>query len=366
MGYLFNGNGNTPTIQSFITPTETTDVCDANSPLLATGDIRVLNQIFQPYGRRRAFNGHVVTVKSFEDNAVVVETILDKKLQHKHPKVLIIDAGGSLRRSMVGSVLAQMAYNMGWAGIVVNGCIRDVDEMNSIDIGVRALGAVPVRSFKKGGGEKYVTVHFAGALIKDGDWLCADSSGILVSNCELSILGPLYRPIQNETTINGGGFYHYTHIMADYTSPVEMHRLFKAHFIDDHNFLPKFLPESFKSVEFVLGESTGVGCIKLMNFPQDHRFKYMKNRVDELDHENLYIKYSIIEGDILEDKWDHIVYEIKLEPYNTGTHFKMIGHYQAKKDVIPTEEDVKHGREELKHMHKVVQEVLLLYPHLYA
>ena len=75
---------------------------------------------------------------------------------------------------------------------------------------------------------------------------------------------------------------------------------------------------------------------------------------------------STIEGDILEDKWDHIVYEIKLEPYNTGTHFKMIGHYQAKKNVMPTEEDVKLGREELKHMHKIAQEFLLLYPHLYV
>ncbi|KNA21528.1 hypothetical protein SOVF_042260 [Spinacia oleracea] len=349
-------------------PTETTDVCDANSPLLATGELRVLNQIFKPYGLRRAFSGRVVTVKSFEDNAAVVEAIFENHL--REPKVLVIDAGGSLRRSMVGSIIAQMAHDMGWAGIVVNGCIRDIDYINAMDIGIRALGCVPVRSSKKGGGEKHVTVQFAGALIRDGEWLCADNSGILVSNFELSVLGPTYRPIlhKNGTNSKDGGhyYYYYTHTIADYTSPAEPHRLFAAHFLDDHNFLPKFVPESYESIEYVVGESTAVGSIKLIKFPQGNPFKYMKNMVDEIDNDNLYIKYTTIEGDILGDKWDHIVYEVKIEPSITGSHFRMTGHYHAKKDAVPTEEDVIFGQDELKHIHKIVQESVMLNPQLYV
>ncbi|KAL2902179.1 putative 4-hydroxy-4-methyl-2-oxoglutarate aldolase 3, partial [Bienertia sinuspersici] len=324
-------------------PTETTDVCDANSTLLLTGELRVLNhQIFKSYGGCPAFSGHVVTVKSFEDNAAVAQAVFANK--NHDPNVLVVDAGGSLRRSMVGSILAQIAHNMGWVGILVNGCIRDIDQINAIDIGVRALGTVPVRSSKKGGGEKHVT---------DGDWVCADSNGILVSNCELSVLGPTYRPIpihENATEILCG--FSYTHTIADYTSPVEVWRLFEAHYLDDHNFLPKFLPHLFDSVEFVVGDSTAVGSIKLLKLSKDVN--------------NHYIKYTTIEGGLLEDKWDHIVYEIKIEPSITGSHFKMIGHYHAKRGVKPTEEDVQFGRDALKDMHKAVQETLLLYPHLYA
>ncbi|KAL7217641.1 hypothetical protein ACSBR2_010979 [Camellia fascicularis] len=76
---------------------------------------------------------------------------------------------------------------MRWAGIVINGCVRDVDEINSCDIGVRALASHPQKSNKKGVGEKHVTIHFAGTLILDGEWLYADSDGILVSKTELSV-----------------------------------------------------------------------------------------------------------------------------------------------------------------------------------
>ncbi|KAL9224538.1 hypothetical protein vseg_000563 [Gypsophila vaccaria] len=360
-----NVNGNNTTFKCVPTQpvTDTTDVCDANSPLLATGDLRVLLPVFQSYGQRKAFSGRVVTVKTFEDNKVVVEAIFGKEslLKDDRAQVLVIDAGGSRRRSMIGSVLAQMAHNMGWAGIIVNGCIRDIDEINNIDIGIRALGPVPVRSTKIGGGQKHVTVEFAGVLIKDGDWICVDSSGIVVSNTELSVVGPIYKPIFHNQTRS------YVHTMADYTSPVEPHRLFKAHCLNDHDFFPKFLPQFFEDIDFVEGDSTSVGCIKIIHFPTGNRFKYVKNRVDELDVDDLYIKYTTIEGDNLENKWHNITYEIEVKPSITGSHFKMIGYYEAKNDgLMPNEDDVKVGYEDFKSIHKAVQEFLLLYPHLYA
>ncbi|GMN59843.1 hypothetical protein TIFTF001_028935 [Ficus carica] len=161
----------------------TAEVCDTNAALLPSGELRVLQPVFKTYGQCRAFAGPVVTLKVFEDNVLVREVLEGKG----EGRVLVIDGGGSMRCALVGGNLGQLAQNKGWAGIVVNGCIRDVDEINGCDIGVRALASHPVKSNKKGVGEKHVPVHIAGTLIRDGEWLYADSDGILVSKHELSI-----------------------------------------------------------------------------------------------------------------------------------------------------------------------------------
>ncbi|KAM7250268.1 hypothetical protein ACFE04_022151 [Oxalis oulophora] len=160
-----------------------TDVCDAYPALLATGELRVLQPIFNIYGQRRIFSGPIVTLKVFEDN-VLVRDFLETKGEGR---VLLIDGGGSRRCALVGGNLGVLAQNSGWAGIVVYGCIRDVDEINSCDIGVRALGPNPVKSVKKGLGEKHIQVDIAGTLIRDGEWLYADSDGIIISKTEISL-----------------------------------------------------------------------------------------------------------------------------------------------------------------------------------
>ncbi|KAH7855514.1 hypothetical protein Vadar_025719 [Vaccinium darrowii] len=161
----------------------TAEACDSNAALLASGDLRCLQPIFQIYGQCRAFSGPIVTLKVFEDSVLVREVLETRG----DGRVLVIDGGGSTRCSLVGGNLVVLAQNMGWAGIVVNGCIRDVDEINGCDIGVRALASHPQKSNKKGIGEKHVPIHFAGTLIRDGEWLYADSDGILVSKTELSV-----------------------------------------------------------------------------------------------------------------------------------------------------------------------------------
>ncbi|XP_047325200.1 putative 4-hydroxy-4-methyl-2-oxoglutarate aldolase 3 [Impatiens glandulifera] len=160
----------------------TAELCDSNAALLGS-DLRVLQPIFQVYGQCRAFSGPIVTLKVFEDNVLVRELLETRG----DGRVLVIDGGGSLRCALVGGNLGQLAQNMGWAGIIVNGCIRDVDEINSCDIGVRALASHPQKSYKKGLGEKHVPVHMAGTFISNGEWLYADSDGILVSKTELSV-----------------------------------------------------------------------------------------------------------------------------------------------------------------------------------
>ncbi|KAG6397380.1 hypothetical protein SASPL_143547 [Salvia splendens] len=161
----------------------TAEVCDTNAALVAVGDIRVLPPIFKTYGQCRAFSGPIVTLKVFEDN-VLVRELLETKGEGR---ILVIDGGGSMRCALVGGNLGQLAQNMGWNGIVVNGCIRDVDEINGCDVGVRALASHPQKSYKRGIGEKHVPVNIAGTLIHDGEWLYADSDGILISKGELSL-----------------------------------------------------------------------------------------------------------------------------------------------------------------------------------
>nr|CAB3476261.1 unnamed protein product [Digitaria exilis] len=164
-------------------PLATAEACDANAGLILNGDLRALQPIFRIYGRRQIFAGPVVTLKIFEDNVLLREFLEGKG----HGRVLVVDAGGSMRCAVLGGNLAQLAQNNGWAGIVVNGCIRDVDEINECDVGVRALNSHPIKSNKKGVGEKHVPVTFAGTRICDGEWLYADSDGILLSKSELTV-----------------------------------------------------------------------------------------------------------------------------------------------------------------------------------
>jgi len=161
----------------------TAEICDANASLLAKGDLRVLQPIFQAYGQCRAFSGPITTLKVFEDNVLVREVLESPG----DGRVLVIDGGGSMRCALVGGNIGQLAQNMGWAGLLVNGCIRDVDEINACDIGVRALGSHPLKSNKKGLGEKHVPVNVGGTMIQEGEWLYADSDGILISKIELTV-----------------------------------------------------------------------------------------------------------------------------------------------------------------------------------
>jgi len=155
----------------------TTDLCDDHPQLLEDGRLCVLPPLFKHFGQRVKFCGRVTTLKVFEDNALVRSTLEAPG----NGNVLVIDGGGSLRRALVGGQLALLAQDNGWAGIVVDGCVRDSDEINACDIGVRALAAHPQKSSKKGVGERNVRVSICGVAVTPGDWIYADADGILVA-----------------------------------------------------------------------------------------------------------------------------------------------------------------------------------------
>ncbi|RQO80625.1 ribonuclease E activity regulator RraA [Acidovorax sp. FJL06] len=159
-----------------IPPFSTCDFCDVHKAD-ASGAFRVLPPVFQSYGGRRAFAGPVSTVKCHEDNTFVKAAVESPG----EGRVLVVDGGGSLRRALLGGNLAAAAARNGWAGIVVDGCVRDVAELNAAAVGVRALALMPLPTERRGEGQRDVAVLIQGVWVRPGDWLYADADGIVVS-----------------------------------------------------------------------------------------------------------------------------------------------------------------------------------------
>lgn len=159
----------------------TTDLCDENPGLLEEGSLAVLPPVFHHFGRRACFAGPAVTLKVHEDNALVRATLETPG----EGRVLMVDGGSSLRRALVGGQLGLLAQNNGWAGVIVDGCVRDSVELAQCDVGIMALATHPQRSAREGVGTRDVVVQFAGVPIAPGDWIYADADGILVSRQKL-------------------------------------------------------------------------------------------------------------------------------------------------------------------------------------
>jgi len=151
---------------------KTADLCDAHDDKL-----QVAEPIFADFGGEIEFHGRIHTLKLHEDNSLVREALE----QAGDGRVLVIDGGGSLRCALVGGNLAVLGAKNGWAGIVVNGCIRDSEEIAAEAIGVKALGSNPRKSVKRGVGQIGETVRFADVSFSPGHWLYADEDGLVVS-----------------------------------------------------------------------------------------------------------------------------------------------------------------------------------------
>jgi regulator of ribonuclease activity A len=128
------------------------------------------------FGGRAAFSGPIRTVRCFEDNALVKQALSEPG----EGAVLVVDGGGSLRRSLLGDNLAADAVKNGWAGVVVFGAVRDTAELADMDIGIKALGTCPMRTLKRGEGLRDAPVAFGGVVFVPGDILHADADGLAV------------------------------------------------------------------------------------------------------------------------------------------------------------------------------------------
>jgi len=156
----------------------TADLVDAYADVLAACDLQ-----FRNLGGRPRFSGPIRTLKVFQDNALVRQILSTPG----DGAVLVIDGGGSLKTALVGDIIAGLAVANGWAGVLVNGAIRDSLAIAVIPLGLKALGTNPVKSGKTGAGETDIPVTFGDATFTPGHWLYSDEDGVVVAPHRLTL-----------------------------------------------------------------------------------------------------------------------------------------------------------------------------------
>jgi regulator of ribonuclease activity A len=150
----------------------TPDLCDEYPDL-----VQVLEPMMNNYGAIDAFGGEIVTVKCFEDNSIVKEQVG----LPGEGRVMVVDGGGSMRNALLGDMLAEKAAANGWSGLVIYGCIRDVDVIGQTQLGVQAMNTNPRKTEKRGIGDLNVPVTFGGVTFTPGHYVYADNNGVIVS-----------------------------------------------------------------------------------------------------------------------------------------------------------------------------------------
>ncbi|RDV08418.1 RraA family protein [Arthrobacter sp. RT-1] len=153
------------------TAVNTADLYDERGDELASVSLQ-----FQSLGGRSHFSGPVRTIRCFQDNGLVKSTLATPG----NGNVLVVDGGGSLGTALMGDMIAESAVANGWAGVVINGAIRDREAIAGLDLGVKALGSNPKKSAKAGAGEVDVDVLIDGVTIRTGAMIWCDPDGILV------------------------------------------------------------------------------------------------------------------------------------------------------------------------------------------
>ncbi|OOF39496.1 ribonuclease E activity regulator RraA [Rodentibacter rarus] len=157
---------------------DTSELCD-----LYADQVDVVEPIFSSFGGLSHFFGKVTTVKCFENNGLIAEVLEE----NGEGRVLVIDGGGVVRRALIDAELAQLAADNGWEGIIVYGAVRQIQQLENIDIGVHALAPIPVGADESQAGEIDIPVNFGGVTFFPEDYIYADLTGIILSQEPLDL-----------------------------------------------------------------------------------------------------------------------------------------------------------------------------------
>ena len=149
----------------------TADICDKYK------DIKVLDPILKPYGGISMCHGQIVTIKLYEDNKALVELL---KNTQGDGKICVVDVEGEYC-AVVGETLMGYAYHNNWAGIIINGYVRDTHQTKQIPVGLWAKGTYPYKSQKKAEAKKDIILEFGGVKFTPNQYLYADQDGIVIS-----------------------------------------------------------------------------------------------------------------------------------------------------------------------------------------
>ena len=151
---------------------DTSELCD-----IYAEQVDVVEPIFSSFGGVSNFYGKVTTVKCFESNGLIAEVLEE----NGEGRVLVIDGGGAVRRGLIDAELAQLAVDNGWEGIIVYGAVRQIQQLENLDIGIHALAPIPVSADESSAGESDIPVNFGGVTFFPEDYIYADLTGIILS-----------------------------------------------------------------------------------------------------------------------------------------------------------------------------------------
>ncbi|PJG83609.1 ribonuclease E activity regulator RraA [Caviibacterium pharyngocola] len=157
---------------------DTSELCD-----IYLDQVDVVEPVFSSFGGLSSFYGKVTTVKCFENNGLIAEVLEE----NGNGRVLLVDGGGAVRRALIDAELAQLAASNGWEGIIVYGAVRQLQQLENIDIGIQALAPIPVGADDGMTGETDVPVNFGGVTFFPEDYVYADLTGIILSQEPLEV-----------------------------------------------------------------------------------------------------------------------------------------------------------------------------------
>ncbi|GAA1646180.1 ribonuclease E activity regulator RraA [Actinoplanes couchii] len=151
--------------------TSTADLYDQHGEALGSCDTQ-----FRQYGGVTDFRGPAVTVSCFQDNALL-KSILGEPGEGR---VLVVDGGGSVHTALMGDIIAGLAVDNGWAGVIINGAVRDVAALRTLQVGIKALGSNPRKSGKTGAGTRDEPLKFGECTFTPGATVVSDDDGVVV------------------------------------------------------------------------------------------------------------------------------------------------------------------------------------------
>ena len=156
---------------------DTSELCD-----IYQEDVNVVEPLFSNFGGRSSFGGQIITVKCFEDNGLLYDLLEE----NGRGRVLLVDGGGSVRRALIDADLARLAVQNEWEGIVVYGSVRQVDDLEDLDIGIQAIAAIPVGAAGEGIGET--------ALVQDGRRCALKAVDLVAADAGVAVAAAACRP----------------------------------------------------------------------------------------------------------------------------------------------------------------------------
>ncbi|MGB0865196.1 MAG: ribonuclease E activity regulator RraA [Granulosicoccaceae bacterium] len=155
----------------------TADLCDEHPERVS-----VLGPGYSNYGGAAVCEGEVVTIRLDKNNSDLITLLRD---EDGAGKVVVVDVDQAYY-AVVGENLMKFAQASGYAGIVVNGYIRDTFQIKDIPVALFALGTCSRKSIPVTSGELGAMLSFGGVDFKPGNYIYADTDGVIVTAKPLS------------------------------------------------------------------------------------------------------------------------------------------------------------------------------------